>query len=1146
MARQIISFGSGPGTQTGDTAYVGGQKINSNFEELYTMVDVLTRLDIIDTAKGFSISGTNVTVNADWIWVINNSQYTNPDAVVLAVNLSSTGMIRKVYVVPNSSNGFNLVEGEEVDDSVTDPPTPELPYGGMYVTYFNVTDTVIGSPAATNNGDSLSNKLDKGSFYGTADDLLDKNTYSWTNVNTLSGVVVDYVNTFTGMSINFKDAVTELHSLSFPTVAKRPYFGALGFIKNSQTIDILIPHKKLSLVANRYCFAFPNEQDLVLKPNEILFFKADPDETHSYGYLDAIGVGFNDNDLVHKTGNETIDGNKSFLQPVSGVTATAGEHLVTKAQMDSAISTETTRATTAETTLQTNIDAEETARIAADASVITTLRDGVSGSGDTLQKLYNLIVGSFTEISVADITARNAYNAPLGGHVFVSDDGDGKWALYKATTSGVNATYVKLSDPDLLNAVMTASQIKTAYESNPDTNAFTNSLLAKLNAVDQNVSAAEKATWNAKQDALAYTAENAANKSQDIEADKASTTKYGSVKAIYDWAVAKFQAALVSGTNIKTINGSSILGSGNLTVGSAATNTDALPEGSTNLYFTPARVLATVLTGISFVTGGAIVSTDSILVAFGKLQKQINDLLTAVGLKQDALVSGTNIKTINGSSILGSGDMTISSGGGDMTTTTDQTVSGIKTFLAGKLGLRNVANTFTSFFTNTNTASRTYTLPDKNGTVAMTSDLPTNTVATGTQNKLLKYTNSGGTQAGNSRIQDTGVYIGIDTISPPTKDLTLGNQSDKQIAIEDSFSNEKGRNLSISAGRTVNFLTNANLFPQSQTLRNWYSVTITPSGDVYACTSSAIEDIYKQTGGVGSFTPLAEVKRAYKALSVNSSGNVYACVDGGDIYKQTGGVGSFVAMGQTSRAWAGILCLSNGNVYACVDGGDIYKQTGGVGSFVAMGQTSRAWRHLCQNSSGDVYACVYGGDIYKQTGGVGSFTGVGTTARNWQGITVLSGGDVYASVYGGDIYKQTAGVGGFVAINSGITSPAGLASNEFYLYAMSSGSYGVGDIFRANIASLGLPNLNGGALSLKAGTGKGTGQSRIPFYTGQKTTSGTDMQVETLRGYFDENGFFVHLSTPVYANDAAADADTNLPSGAHYKITGSRQLFQKP
>ncbi len=100
------------------------------------------------------------------------------------------------------------------------------------------------------------------------------------------------------------------------------------------------------------------------------------------------------------------------------------------------------------------------------------------------------------------------------------------------------------------------------------------------------------------------------------------------------------------------------------TGGSGATNTDELIEGSTNLYFTGARVLSTILSGLSLATGGAIVSTDSVLIAFGKIQKQINDLTTSVAGKQATLVSGTNIKTINGSSILGSGDLVVGGGGG--------------------------------------------------------------------------------------------------------------------------------------------------------------------------------------------------------------------------------------------------------------------------------------------------------------------------------------------------------------------------------------------------------------------------------------------------------------------------------------------------
>jgi hypothetical protein len=67
-------------------------------------------------------------------------------------------------------------------------------------------------------------------------------------------------------------------------------------------------------------------------------------------------------------------------------------------------------------------------------------------------------------------------------------------------------------------------------------------------------------------------------------------------------AIAAKQSTLVSGTNIKTINSTSLLGSGNITV-------------------------------------------------------------------QPTLVSGTNIKTVNGNSLLGSGDITISGGGGSAATT---------------------------------------------------------------------------------------------------------------------------------------------------------------------------------------------------------------------------------------------------------------------------------------------------------------------------------------------------------------------------------------------------------------------------------------------------------------------------------------------
>jgi len=118
------------------------------------------------------------------------------------------------------------------------------------------------------------------------------------------------------------------------------------------------------------------------------------------------------------------------------------------------------------------------------AGLISELKDGVGTTGDTLQKLYNLILGATEQQVVPNIAARDAFNIPrLPYSLFVADDGDGKWAVYQAITTGMAASFVKISDPDLLNAVMSSAQIKLAYESNPDTNALTNALLTKLNSL---------------------------------------------------------------------------------------------------------------------------------------------------------------------------------------------------------------------------------------------------------------------------------------------------------------------------------------------------------------------------------------------------------------------------------------------------------------------------------------------------------------------------------------------------------------------------------------------------------------------------------------------------------------------------------------
>lgn len=71
-----------------------------------------------------------------------------------------------------------------------------------------------------------------------------------------------------------------------------------------------------------------------------------------------------------------------------------------------------------------------------------------------------------------------------------------------------------------------------------------------------------------------------------------------------------------------------------------------------------------------------------------------------------------------------------------------------------KINFKNVLNTITSFFTNSNTVARTYTFPNKDGTVAMTSDITgTNTgMNTGDQTATtLPFTPGGTISSTNTR-----------------------------------------------------------------------------------------------------------------------------------------------------------------------------------------------------------------------------------------------------------------------------------------------------------------------------------------------------------------------------------------------------------
>lgn len=164
------------------------------------------------------------------------------------------------------------------------------------------------------------------------------------------------------------------------------------------------------------------------------------------------------------------------------------------------------------------------------------------------------------------------------------------------------------------------------------------------------------------------------------------------------------QDTLVSGTNIKTINNESLLGSGNITI-QGGTSTDVqvngtsitsggvanlVTEGAYNATTNPLATMSDIESNVQSDWNETDITADSYIKNKPNIPTKVSDLQNDSGFlteetdpvfgesvaasigdddidywnnKQPLLVSGTNIKTINNTSLLGSGNLIIGEGG---------------------------------------------------------------------------------------------------------------------------------------------------------------------------------------------------------------------------------------------------------------------------------------------------------------------------------------------------------------------------------------------------------------------------------------------------------------------------------------------------
>lgn len=139
------------------------------------------------------------------------------------------------------------------------------------------------------------------------------------------------------------------------------------------------------------------------------------------------------------------------------------------------------------------------------------------------------------------------------------------------------------------------------------------------------------------------------------------------------------QDTLVSGTNIKTINNQSLLGSGNIDIqGGGGENHDNADEATANALYELNERLSEAEINIDIIPtevqakmdeleANVEQSLDELPPKFDEIDEEFKSTALVIEelheTAQPTLVSGTNIKTINNESILGSGNITISGGG---------------------------------------------------------------------------------------------------------------------------------------------------------------------------------------------------------------------------------------------------------------------------------------------------------------------------------------------------------------------------------------------------------------------------------------------------------------------------------------------------
>ncbi len=267
MAIEKIFLGTTTGDKTGTGAKAAGQIINNNFDYLEAKID---NASYLIAENGFLLTDQNLTMNSGWEWLIVGVNYTNPAAVVINIPFAEIGKQRIDLIVMNQSNTFQRIAGTE---SISNPVAPPMPKDKLQATLIVVSDGAISEPLQPIVGSDYILKQESNdflvSYYDAVIEQVDLNDHR--------------------ASLNFMGTNTDVKSIALSGEFMRN--GKIFTFKNHNATPLTIWHNSGT---GNVKLLFPNEENFVLQPNEVIQFSLNYYDT-SIPRLEYIGVISNNN-----------------------------------------------------------------------------------------------------------------------------------------------------------------------------------------------------------------------------------------------------------------------------------------------------------------------------------------------------------------------------------------------------------------------------------------------------------------------------------------------------------------------------------------------------------------------------------------------------------------------------------------------------------------------------------------------------------------------------------------------------------------------------------------------------------------------------------------------------------------------------------